>query len=265
MEKYEKLKKNLRDLGTVAVAFSGGVDSTFLAKVSKEVLGDKAIAITVAAPMHPKREIEEAIELAQRIDINHKVLKVDNLDIDGLRENPINRCYICKTKVFSMIKEIAHNNGFEYVLDGSNIDDLSDYRPGLKAIEELEVKSPLKESGLTKGDIRALSKELDLPTWDKPAFACLITRVPYGEELTEDKLKMIEGAEDILIENGFRQFRVRYHGDTARIEVAPEERVKFFDLNLMDNISKGIKELGFTFVSLDLEGYKMGNMNTGRV
>lgn len=260
-EKYKKLKENIKKLGSVAIAFSGGVDSTLLAKVCKDVLGHKAIAITVFAPMHSSREIQEALVFGKKIGIKHNVIKFSEIDIDGFKENPMDRCYICKKKIFSDIKKEAEKYGIKYVVDGSNMDDLQDYRPGLKAIEELEVISPLKEAGLTKEDIRYLSKKLELPTWNKPAFACLVSRIPYGEEITKKKLNMIEKSEDYLREIGFRQYRVRCHGDISRIEVAPEERTKFFHIGVLDGINNKFKELGFSYVSMDLEGYKMGKMN----
>jgi len=261
--KLELLKQIIKNHGSMAVAYSGGVDSTFLAKVAYDVLGEKAVAITVKAGMVPEREIKDSIELAEQIGINQYFLELDAGEVEVFKTNPKDRCYHCKKHIFMNIKEKAREFGIECVADGSNLDDMGDYRPGMKAIKELNVASPLKEAGLTKDEIREYSKELGLGTWDKPAFACLATRFPYDVEITKEKLKTIEQAEDYLLELGFRQFRVRCHGDVARIEVVPEDRVKFFDVVFMDKVSKRFKEFGFVFVALDLEGYKMGNMNVG--
>lgn len=262
IEKYRKLRNIIKSYKSVAVAFSGGVDSTLLAKVCNDILKDKAIAITAIAPMHPEKEINDAKNLAELIGIEHKTILFDNESIKAIEDNPPDRCYICKHKIFTEIKMVASENNISCVLDGSNVDDLGDYRPGLKAIEELNVKSPLKEAELTKEDIRELSKDLELPTWKKPALACLVTRIPYGEKITEDKLRLVEKAEEYLAEKGFKQFRVRYHKDIARIEVAPDERKKLFDISLIDEISSKFKEIGFTYVTMELEGYKTGSMNT---
>jgi len=260
-EKYKLLKENIKKLGSIAVAFSGGVDSTLLAKVCNDVLGKGAIAITIVGPMHSKKEIEEANELAREIGIKHIKIELDKEATKDFKNNPEDRCYFCKHKVFSTIINEAKKHGIKYIADGSNVDDLDDYRPGLKAIEELDVKSPLKESGLTKEDIRKISKDLKLQTWDKPAFSCLLTRLPHGEEITEEKLRMIEKCENYISSLGFNQYRVRYHGEIARIEVAPEERDKFFDTKILDDISKEFKKIGFKYVTMDLEGYRMGKMN----
>lgn len=261
--KLRKLKNYIKNLGTAAVAFSGGVDSTLVARVASDVLADKAVAITISAPMHSKTEIEESKEYAKKIGIKHEVIIIDDIKDEKLRFNPEDRCYICKKNVFTTIKEVAEKYDITNVLDGSNVDDLGDYRPGLKALDELNVISPLKELGLTKKDIRDISKELELPTWDKPAFACLITRLPYGEELTDEKLRMIEKAENYIHSLGFSQYRVRYHGEVARIEVLPNDIEKFFDVEFMAKVSEKIKEIGFRYVTLDLEGYRMGKMNDG--
>lgn len=260
-EKLEKLKSRLRELESVAVAYSGGVDSNFLLKVATETLGDKAIAITIHAMMHSSREIEEAKEYAKSFNANHIVLNIDNLDVEDFIKNTPQRCYHCKTAVFTKIKEIAKENNIKYVVDGTNMDDLGDYRPGLKALEELNIVSPLKECGLTKEDIRSLSKEMNLETYKKPAFACLATRVPYGTEITNDILRTIEKSEAFLQDMGFSQFRVRVHDNIARIEVDKSEINKFFTENLLEKTTNKLKEIGFEYVTLDMNGYKMGSMN----
>lgn len=260
-EKLEILKKNIKHLGCMAVAYSGGVDSTFLVKIAHDVLKDKAIAITARSSTYPVREYQEAVDFVRKNGIRHISIVSEELDIEGFSRNPINRCYFCKKELFTKIGEIAKENGLDYVADGSNVDDLGDYRPGMIATKELSVVSPLKEAGLTKDDIRLLSKEMGLPTWDKPAFACLASRFPYGQEITREKLGMVERAEQFLLDLGFRQVRVRHHGEVARIEVAGSERSKFFDEQLMDRIYAELKKIGFAYVALDLKGYRTGSMN----
>jgi len=260
-EKYQVLKNNMKKRESAAIAFSGGVDSTFLVKVAHEVLGDKMIAVTATSSTYPERELKEAIKYAKDMGVKHLIISSEELDIEGFASNPTNRCYYCKKELFTKINAIAKENGVEYVFDGSNIDDDGDYRPGMQAARELEVVSPLKEAKLTKDDIRELSKELGLPTWNKPAFACLSSRFPYGNEITAPKLKMVDEAEQFLLDMGIRQVRVRHHGEIARIEVAPEERVQFFDVEVMDRIGERFKEIGFTYVTLDMLGYRTGSMN----
>lgn len=259
--KLEKLKENLKKLGSVAIAYSGGVDSTFLLKVAHEVLGDKVIAVTARSSTYPEREFNEAKAYIESIGAKHIVIVSEELEIEGFSKNPVNRCYYCKKELFSKIKNIASEHGISYVLDGSNLDDTGDYRPGMKAAKELEVISPLKEAKLTKQDIRDLSKAMGVPTWNKPAFACLSSRFPYGNEITAPKLKMVEQAEQLLLDLGFRQIRVRHHGEIARIEVSSEERCKFFDLAVMDKIGQEFKNIGFKYTTLDLLGYRTGSMN----
>ncbi|SEW14687.1 ATP-dependent sacrificial sulfur transferase LarE [[Clostridium] fimetarium] len=260
-EKYEILKENMKKRGSAAIAFSGGVDSTFLVKVAHEVLKDKMIAVTATSSTYPERELKEAIKYAKDMGVKHLIISSEELDIEGFASNPTNRCYYCKKELFTKINEIAKENGVEYVFDGSNIDDDGDYRPGMQAARELEVISPLKEAKLTKDDIRELSKELGLPTWNKPAFACLSSRFPYGNEITAPKLKMVDEAEQFLLDMGIRQVRVRHHGEIARIEVAPEERTRFFDIDVMNRIGERFKQIGFTYVTLDMLGYRTGSMN----
>ena len=260
-QKLDNLRNRLLELGKVAIAYSGGVDSNFLLKVAKDTLGDKVIAVTLHAMMHSDREIEEAINYAKEFDVEHIVVSIDNFKVDKFIENNSDRCYHCKKEVFKTIKEIAAKHNIKYVLDGTNLDDLGDFRPGLKALEELNIISPLKECELTKEDIRKLSKEMNLNTYNKPAFACLATRIPYGTKITKELLKKIEKSEEYLVSIGFNQFRVRAHKDIARIEVGKDEIHKFFNEDLLNKTDNKLKEIGFKFVTLDMAGYEMGNMN----
>lgn len=260
-DKLARLKEKLAKARGVLVAFSGGVDSTFLAKVAHDVLGDRALAVTVHSEIHPAFEQDEAIELARAIGIKHVVVNVDALDVEGLAENPPERCYICKKAIFGTLVEIARKEGLPVIVDGSNASDTGDFRPGMKALAELGIRSPLLEAGLTKDDIRELSCRMGLPTWDKPSYACLASRIPYGERITMEKLRAIEGAEGVLRAAGYRVFRVRHHGKVARIELAPEEMKRFVTGGDMADITRRIKALGFSYVALDLEGYRTGSLN----
>ena len=260
-EKLMNLKEILGSMDSVVVGFSGGVDSTFLLKIAKDVLKDKVIAVTASSSTFPKREMNEAISFAKQNNIKHMIVKSEELDIEGFSKNPKDRCFYCKKELFSKFIDIAKENGYKYVLDGSNTDDTKDYRPGMRASKELGIRSPLLEANMSKEDIRMLSKKMNLPTWDKPSFACLSSRVPYGEEITKQKLNMIEDSEEFLLKLGFKQVRVRHHGDIARIEVDPEEREKLFNIEVMDKISDRLKEIGFKYVTLDLDGYRTGSMN----
>lgn len=258
-QKFERLKEILKELKSVAIAFSGGVDSTLLLKVAHTVLGDKAIGITVNGAIHPKWEVESARELAKMIGVKHMVLDVDIFRNENIVNNPPDRCYHCKLVVFSLIKETARNYGIENVADGSNADDVGDYRPGMRALKELGILSPLMEAGLKKNEIRALSKELGLPTWNKPALACLATRIPYNTRITEKALSMIEEGEDFLRSLGFTQVRLRHLDNLAKIEVLPEDMPKL--LELRDTIIEKLKSIGYIYITLDLEGYNTGSMN----
>ncbi|UZQ82036.1 ATP-dependent sacrificial sulfur transferase LarE [Thermoanaerobacter sp. RKWS2] len=260
-QKLNALKSYIKEMGSLAVAYSGGVDSTFLIKVAHDVLGDKALAVTARSSTYPEREFNEAIKCIQEIGARHIVITSEELDIVGFSSNPIDRCYYCKKELFQKVWKVAKENGIDHIADGSNYDDLNDYRPGMKAAQELNVVSPLKFAKLTKKDIRALSKEMGLPTWDKPSFACLASRIPYGELITQEKLSMIDKAENFLIELGFRQLRVRHHGNIARIELGEKDYDKILNRDLMKKIAAKLKDIGFTYVTLDLEGYRTGSMN----
>jgi uncharacterized protein len=259
-EKYRALLRLIADQGRVAVAFSGGVDSSFLCHAAAEALGDGAVAITVVSPMLPQSEIDGAAAFAAKIGINHILVEEAEIE-EAVAANPKERCYFCKKIEFGNILRAAKERGINTVLDGSNVDDLGDYRPGLRALEELRILSPLREVNLAKAEIRELSRRYALPTWDKPAFACLASRIPYGERIDREKLARVEKAEEALRTYGFRQFRVRSHDRIARIEVAPEERRRFFDEQVLDSISRTLKSYGFLYVAFELEGYAMGNMN----
>ena len=261
MKKYRKLQEYLRSLGSVAVAFSSGVDSTFLLRVAHDVLGDHVIAVTAASCSFPKRELKEAEDFCRQNGIRHIVCQSEELDIEGLRQNPKNRCYLCKHELFEKIWAIAKEHGLAAVVEGSNMDDNGDYRPGLAAVQELGVKSPLREAELNKAEIRELSKKLGLPTWKKQSFACLSSRFVYGETISEEKLAMVDKAEQLLLDLGFHQVRVRIHGMMARIEILPEEFEKLLADDVRKNVYLQLKSFGFTYVTLDLLGYRTGSMN----
>ena len=258
-DKLNELISYFKNLGKVAIAFSGGVDSTFLAYVAYSALGEEAVAITVDSPYIPRWELEEAKTLAAQIWIRHEIITIALPKI--IENNPANRCYLCKTIVFKTILDKAIELGVKYVSDGSNYDDLSDYRPGMVALKELEIKSPLLECGWTKDMIRSASKEADLATHDKPAYACLLTRIPYDSEINMEILERIEKSEVYMMSKGFRAIRVRAHDDLARIEVATHERHRLFDEKLLDEISTTLKSFGFTYVTIEASGYKMGSFN----
>jgi uncharacterized protein len=258
-EKYTNLINSLKGMGRVVLAFSGGVDSTFLLKVANVALGDNLKAVTIQSSYIPRWEIQEAKQLVAELGVAFEIVEAPI--IDEIRNNPENRCYLCKKAVFSQIKAIAQREGYAYVIDGTNFDDIGDYRPGLKALKELNIRSPLLECQLSKQEIRSLSKELGLNTWDKPPYACLLTRIPYGNELKEEDFVKIEKAEKYLMDRGFRAIRVRCHDNLARIEVDKKDINKLFNEALLAEIAGKLKEFGFMYVTLDLEGYKVGSFN----
>jgi uncharacterized protein len=261
-EKLNRLKEILKDMGSAVVAFSGGVDSSFLLKVAKDVLGNRVCAATAVSYIYPSWEMKEADELASELGVEHIKLFYDPFkEVPEFRRNPENRCYICKRSVFSKIVEYAAANGISYVADGTNADDMGDYRPGLKAVQELGIKSPLLMANLTKKDIRELAKEMGMAIHDKPAFACLATRIPYNEIIDMNKLGSIDKAEAYIMSKGIKNVRVRHHDKLARIEVEVNELDKFFDIEFMSDVDNKLKEFGFKYVSLDLSGYKTGKMN----
>lgn len=260
-DKLEQLKANLASLGGIVVAFSGGVDSAFLLKVAYDVLGDRAVAATARSSTYPEREYRAAVAFVEQLGARQITITSEELEIEGFSKNPANRCYYCKKELFLKILKISKELAISSIADGSNVDDTGDYRPGMLALKELGILSPLKTAGMTKEDIRILSREMHLPTWDKPAFACLASRFPYGQEITKEKLSRIDQAEQFLLDHGFRQVRVRCHGDVARIEVLAEDRARLLDLELAQSVYAAFKRIGFSYVSLDLLGYRMGSMN----
>ena len=288
--KYENLLDYLKKQKSVAVAFSAGVDSTFLLYAAQQALGENAVAVTENSSFFPRREYDEATEFCKKMGVRHIVLSTDILKNETVAANPVNRCYYCKKTLFTQIKELAEKEGINAVAEGSNLDDNKDYRPGLKAIEELGILSPLRVAVFSKSEIRTLSKNFDLPTWDKPSFACLASRIPYGEWLTEKKLSTVDKAEQILLREGFKQFRVRLHEGTkpdsvgkssseihgnetagklrndqgtyiARIELMPEDMKRFLEEEFRCRVYDEIKNIGFDYVTLDLKGYRTGSLN----
>jgi uncharacterized protein len=260
--KTQKLKEIFRSMGRVLVAYSGGVDSTLLLRVAKDTLGDgNVLAVTSLSPLYPDRELTRAKKLAQEMGVRHLLIESNELEIEGFSKNPPIRCYYCKKELFGELRNLAQKEEIHFIVEGSTLDDEKDHRPGRKAIQELGIRSPLKEAMFTKAEVRELSNALGLSTWDKPSFACLASRFPYGEEITGDKLKMVDEAEDFLFGLGFKQVRVRHHGNLARVEIYPEEIERLTDRSLREKVVSHLKKIGYNYVTVDLQGFRSGSMN----
>ncbi len=260
--KTEKLKEIFQSMKRAVVAFSGGVDSTLLLKVAQDTLGsENVLAVTALSPLYPERELAGVMRLTRALGSRHRVIQSNELEIPGFSDNPPNRCYYCKSKLFAELLELAREESIPFVVEGSTLDDDKDHRPGKIAVQELGIRSPLKEAGFTKKDVRELSKALELPTWDKPSFACLASRFPYGERITDEALRMVDAAEDYLFGLGFKQVRVRHYGNLARIEVLEEEMVRLMNGSLREEVVNRLKGIGYRYVTLDLQGFRSGSMN----
>jgi uncharacterized protein len=259
MDKLERLKQILSDYNSVLIAFSGGVDSSFLLKIASDVLPGRVAAVTAVSETYPAHELETAKKVAILLGAKHLVIETSELTIPEFKDNPPDRCYYCKKELFGKLMQLAETEGFATVVDGTNADDQNDFRPGMRACQELGIRSPLQEAGLTKAEIRAYSKELDLPTWDLPSFACLSSRFPYGETITKEAVVRVGEGEDYLRSLGLKQFRLRHHGSIARVEIWMDQ----LDLVLAnrEEIVKQLKALGYQYIALDLEGYRTGSMN----
>lgn len=260
--KAAKLKEIFQAMKRVVVAFSGGVDSTLLLKVAYDSLGNEnVIAVTALSPLYPERELREVQKLIRSVGARHRLIESNELEIPGFSKNPPNRCYYCKKKLFTELLDLAREESILFVVEGSTLDDDKDHRPGRTAVQELGIRSPLKEAGFTKAQVRELSRTLGLPTWDKPSFACLASRFPYGEEISDEGLKMVDDAEDYLFGLGFKQVRVRHYGNLARIEILEEEMGRLMSGSVREEVVSHLKKIGYRYVTLDLQGFRSGSMN----
>jgi uncharacterized protein len=260
-QKHEKLKSLFRKMGSVAVAYSGGVDSALVLAVAYSVLSGRTLAVTGNSASLARRELEAATELANTLGVEHQIIDTAEVASPDYAANPANRCYYCKTELYSRMREVAHRQNLSHMVNGTNMDDLGDHRPGLVSAREAGVRSPLCEAGFTKQDVRELARQLGLPVWDKPAMPCLSSRIPYEQAVTPEKLAMIEHAEDFLISLGFRQMRVRHFGDSARIELLKEDLPRFYRENLFEPVRQRLLEIGFSAVTVDPEGFRSGRLN----
>ena len=261
-QKLERLRETFRSYGSALVAYSGGVDSTFLLKVAVDALGrDKVLGVTARSESLTDRAFEIACRIARQLDLPQEIIEYSELGIEGYADNPVNRCYVCKSELFQRMRSLADRRGLAVVVEGSNADDVGDFRPGMRAAADLGMKSPLRELGFTKNEIRTLAREMGLPNWDRPSEACLASRFPYGEQITESKLNQVAEAENYIRNLGVRQVRVRHHGKVARIEVLPDDMARLLDPTTREALVTRFKQIGFLYVTLDLQGYRTGSMN----